>query len=151
MGARNKKAFGSAKIKYESIAEIANFLSEQMDKCPLGEDMQLIRGINWDTLADYGITESNTPEEILQILQSKGSYVEKGYMSCCPNIDGELPGILTNKPIKLILNVKGTTGGLDLSNINSKEMEILLDKGLSFTTTNVEEKDGSIYIYMDQE
>ena len=147
-----KKQYGSGLTMFKSASSITVFLSEQMDQCPIGQDTQFIRGINWDSLSSYGISEGDSEDVILEKLQAAGHYVEQGFMSCCPNIDeSDLPGVLTNKPIKLILNVKGTTGGMDLSHYNRKEKEVLLDCGLSFTPTKVEAKGKYIYIYLDQD
>ncbi|MBQ8206669.1 MAG: hypothetical protein IJZ77_04330, partial [Bacilli bacterium] len=119
-----KKFKSNPNTLYISQAEIAQFLHNQISECPLGENIQLARGINWDALSSFGINSTDAPETILKKLQDQGDYVEYGFASCCPLLnEAELPGILTEKPVRLILNVNGSTGAFDLSDINSKELE----------------------------
>jgi len=147
-----KKRYGSATTAYQNTRIIVDFLNKQMEKCTLGEDMKLIRGVNWRALAKYGLSENSSAEEILRVFQEQGSYIERGFMSCCPLLDEtELPSVLTTKPIKLVLNVKGTTGAIDLSTVGTTEAEILLDSGLSFKVYDVQKTDNGVYIYMNQD
>ena len=146
-----KKQYRSLNSAYKDAIDAEKFISDNISKCTLGENMQLVRGVSMESLAQYGITSESTAADITKALKKAGYYTEPGYMSCCPNYTtGDMPYMATTKEAKLILNVKGDTNAFDLSRINSVEREILLDKGLFFKPKKAIIINGQPVIYLDQ-
>lgn len=135
------------------IETAASTLSGGIGKCHLGTDTQLIRGVHMDTLKyKFGIEANDSIDTIIKKIQSKGNvWLEEGYLSTCPRVsDNDLPGIVTSKKVQLIMDVESDIDARLYGDSTSGdwEMEVLLDKNQSFDITNVEEKNGKIYIYM---
>ena len=145
-----KNMYGVDAVEYYKMQlQAAKELSDAVSRCTLGQDMQLARGVNWDALERLGIKSTDSPDVILQKINDMGGLHDKGFMSTCPNTP-DLPWITSSKPIRFIMDVKGTTGAVDLSPINFGEHEILLQDGLSFDATKVEYENGTLMIYLKQ-
>lgn len=138
------------KVKIETAAQT---LSGGLGKCHLGADTQLIRGVHMDTLKyKFGINETDSLNTIIAKIQSKGNvWFEEGYLSTCPRVaDADLPGIVTSKKVQLVMDVDADIDArlYGDATYGDWEKEVLLDKNQSFDITNIEEKNGKIYIYM---
>ena len=134
---------------YDIQLKAAEELSDAISKCTLGQDMRLERGVNWDALKFYGISEGDSPAEILKKLQDCGGIKDPGFMSACPS-NPYLPWIVTSKDIRFVMDVDADTPAVDLSRWNSGEQEILLGNGLEFSVTDVQQDPitGLIRIFM---
>ncbi len=129
--------------------EAAQIMNEAMKDFKLIEDTEIIRGINFDALSKYGITEEDSADQIFKKLTKQGQiYIDPGFMSSSPT-----PGAITKeKNIQLVLNCEKGTSFVDLSltglNSNPGENEVLLPVRTKFHIDNVIKKGEKTYIYM---
>ena len=143
---------------------IANEIVGAMSNCSIGQDVQLLRGVNMDALAEYGVKTGDSAEAIFEKLKSRGKYVEKGFMSTMPSLPYEkIKNANSHTSLKNVffeLDVKKETKGIDLSDINGGtrafgdsymgELEVLLQPGLAFEPIGYREESGKIFIHMVQ-
>lgn len=121
-------------------------LNDALAKFSLDEDTMLYRGVNFDALQSYGITQGDSAETIFKKLTTAGdTYVDDGFMSTAV-----IPtGITDGKPIVFELNCKaGTTGALAESFNPYGENEFLLTGGQRFSIDGVESVNGQIIVHM---
>ena len=138
---------------YNNQVDALGAMVEAISKNPIGIDMRVVRGVNYDALKTYGIKSGDDAQTILSKLQAEGTFIDKGFMSVCPSLqETELPDILKSKPIRLVIDLDKSTKGLDMSEISmiASEKELLLQNGLAFKPVSAQEKDGKIFIYMIQ-
>ena len=117
-------------------------LNDAISRNKFIEDTTVFRGVDMNALASFGITSTDTSDEILKKLGAV--YTDNGFMSCSPISTGGF----TSKSVNFVMKCKKGMSFADFSKYNSSEKEILLGMGSKFSIDSVEKKGGKIYVYM---
>ena len=125
---------------YFKNAEAAKLLQRYAQNNPIGKEITVIKGVNYDALSRYGITASTPPEEVLKRMSF---YSDPSIMSCAIADDPSIH-VLQSKDVKLVITLNKNTGVLPIGG----ESEVLVQGGLGYRPTKAEMKNGQLYIYL---
>lgn len=117
-------------------------LNNAISRTTFAEDTIVARGVDMNALERFGITASDSPDDIMKKLGS--IYTDKGFMSSTPVAGGGF----TYKDVNFVMTCKKGMAFGDFSPFNAGEKEILLGLGSKFSIDNVEKVGDKIIIYM---
>lgn len=138
-----QKSFGESVDEFiKRTYDEAITLNDAISRNKFIEDTTIFRGVDMSALERFGISSSDTSDEILKKLGSV--YTDKGFMSCSPISTGGF----TSKSVNFVMKCKKGMSFADFSQHNSFEKEILLGIGSKFSIDSVEKIGGKIYVYM---
>ena len=107
------------------------------------------RGAGWNALERFGISPTDSAEEIYRKLTANGStYRDAGFMSSTPEMGA---GFMSGSPVRFIMEVNdgSSTGNFSLEWNALSEKEILINHGTEFDITSVRrDANGNVYIFL---
>ena len=111
------------------------------------EEIIVRRGTDLRALKKFGITGRESEEEIYKKLTASGStYVDDGFMSTSPDMNGGFPG-----EVQFVISTKKGSGYGNFSKYNEYEQETLLNFGSKFDIVAVKkDESGIINIFLKQ-
>ena len=141
--------FDDLLIRFENETKA---LHKALSLSPLKEKLIVGRGISFEALQQYGISDKDTAEQVYEkFMRAGGIYEDKGFMSC--TIGKYDKDYMSTGGVNLIITLKEECNvGNFASEWNAKtENEVLVDYGSRFTIDRVmKHEDGGMYIYLTQ-